>query len=54
MTFDMASAIASEVLKIEGDCKYVIYNVFVSAISYTPSIQPITTFSSGEDEALVE
>ena len=26
MTFDMASAIASEVLKIEGDCKYVIYN----------------------------
>jgi len=54
MTFDMASAVASEALKVPNDGVFVIHNVFVSLISYRPSVQPIAQFATGDNEALVE
>ena len=54
MTFDMASAVASEVLKVPNDSVFVIHNVFVSLIAYRPSVQPIAQFATGDNEALVE
>lgn len=54
MTFDMASAVASEALKVPNDSVFVIHNVFVSLISYRPSVQPIAQFATGDNEALVE
>jgi len=40
--FDLASALTQEALNTEFDAVHILYNEFVSAIAYTPSIKTIT------------
>lgn len=40
--FDLASALTQEALGTEFDAVHILYNEFVSAIAYTPSIKTIT------------
>lgn len=51
-TFDLASAIAQEVLTREYDAVHIVYNEFVSAIAYTPSIKSITPLVDHNDPFL--
>jgi len=53
-TFTAASSIATECLKTSSDAVFVLYNVFVSAIAYTPTIRPVLQLGKGDDEAMVE
>ena len=41
-TFDLASSIAQDTLESEFDAVHLLFNEFVSAIAYTPSIKSIT------------
>lgn len=41
-TFDLASSIAEDILDTEFDAVHLVYNKFVSAIAYTPSVRSIT------------
>eukprot|EP01035_Chromulina_nebulosa_P063639 gene63639-87044_t len=40
-TFELASAIAQDALEGQFDAVHLVYNEFVSAIAYTPSIKTI-------------
>ena len=54
LTFAGASALATEALKTPADSVFVMYNIFVSAIAYQPTIQPVLSLTAGEEEAMVE
>ena len=54
LTFAGASALATEALKTPADAVFVMYNIFVSAIAYQPTIQPVLSLTGGEEEAMVE
>ena len=54
LTFAGASALATEALKTPADSVFVMYNIFVSAIAYQPTIQPVLSLTGGEEEAMVE
>jgi F-type H+-transporting ATPase subunit gamma len=41
-SFDLALSITDDILKLEFDAVHLVYNEFVSAIAYTPSIKSIT------------
>ena len=41
-TFDLASALTQDTLETDFDAVHILYNEFVSAIAYTPSIKTIT------------
>lgn len=41
-TYELASAITDDALATEFDAVHIVYNEFVSAIAYTPSIKSIT------------
>lgn len=40
--FDLASALTADALSVEFDAIHLVYNEFVSAIAYTPSVKSIT------------
>jgi len=51
-SFDLASALAAEVIDSEYDAIHLVYNEFKSAIAYTPSIKTITPVSDPADPFL--
>lgn len=51
-TFDMAADITGEILNAEFDQVHILYNKFVSAIAYTPSIMSIKPMTDPNDPFL--
>lgn len=53
-SFASASAVATECLKTPADSIFVLFNIFASAISYTPTIMPVLPLGAADEEAMVE
>jgi len=53
-TFELASSLASDALAADYDSIHIVYNEFVSAIAYTPSIKSITPLLDPASTALYQ
>lgn len=53
-TFELASALASDALASNFDAVHIVYNEFVSAIAYTPSVKSITPLLDAASPALYQ
>jgi F-type H+-transporting ATPase subunit gamma len=52
--FDLASSLTAEALNAEYDAIHLVYNKFVSAIAYTPSVKTITLQQDPNNELFIK